>query len=191
MTYGYEAKGLDDRMLQVANELSDLGSRTSLPGSLMVNELPFRMFLPFLNSTRVHWNLDQVQHVPEWLPWFSYKPLARFGRALAEVVRDTPMTFVRESMACNDFHSERAQMPTCHLQLNGTVRHSIALDSLNDTETLSGSERERYESAIAETLGSMHTGPFIAMPVALRPSVSNRCLQPVLRLCVGVRNARQ
>jgi len=121
MTYGYEAKGLDDRMIQAANELSDLGSRTSLPGSLMVNEFPF------------------LRHIPEWVPWFSYKPLARFGRGLVEEVRDNPMKFVRENM------------------LNRKTRHSIALDSLEDAEKFSGSEREDYETAIAQTLGSMQT----------------------------------
>jgi cytochrome P450 len=41
MTYGYEAKGHHDRTIEAARKLSDLGTRASLPGSLLVNEFPF------------------------------------------------------------------------------------------------------------------------------------------------------
>lgn len=41
MTYGHEVKGPDDKFLDAAEKLSDLVSRVSLPGSLLVNELPF------------------------------------------------------------------------------------------------------------------------------------------------------
>jgi hypothetical protein len=116
MTYGYEAKGLDDRMLQVANELSDLGSKISLPGSLMVNEFPFRMSSIFLISCVLTGTPFSVRHIPEWVPWFSYKPLARFGHGLAAEIRDNPMKFVRENMACIDCCFEHAQiLTTCRL----------------------------------------------------------------------------
>ena len=39
-----------------------------------------------------------VSHIPEWLPWFSYKPLARFGHNLANEVLYPPMQFVKESI---------------------------------------------------------------------------------------------
>ena len=42
MTYGYEAKGHNDKTIDAAKKLSDIGTRASLPGSLLVNELPFR-----------------------------------------------------------------------------------------------------------------------------------------------------
>ena len=41
MTYGYQAKGRDDRKLDIAIKLSKLGTATFLPGALLVNELPF------------------------------------------------------------------------------------------------------------------------------------------------------
>ncbi|KAI9454956.1 cytochrome P450 [Russula earlei] len=121
MTYGYDAKGRDDRLIDAAKKLSELGTRSSLPGSLLVNEFRF------------------LRHVPEWLPWLSYKPLARFGHALAEKVKDDPMKFVRESMQ------------------DGTARESIASAGLKEAEILSGSEREGQERAISETLGTMYT----------------------------------
>jgi hypothetical protein len=47
MTYGYEVRGLDDRMVAVARKMSEHGTATMLPGALLVNELPFREFSLF------------------------------------------------------------------------------------------------------------------------------------------------
>jgi hypothetical protein len=44
VTYGYEARGHHDRMIEAAKKLTELGTRASLPGSLLINELPFRMW---------------------------------------------------------------------------------------------------------------------------------------------------
>jgi hypothetical protein len=40
ITYGYEVKGNDDRMLYAARELTTMTSESALPGALLVNELP-------------------------------------------------------------------------------------------------------------------------------------------------------
>jgi hypothetical protein len=39
-----------------------------------------------------------VRHIPEWLPWLSYKPLARYGYGIGQEVLHEPMEFVRESI---------------------------------------------------------------------------------------------
>ena len=39
-----------------------------------------------------------VRYIPEWLPWLSYKPLARYGRDLGQEAVYGPMSFVRESI---------------------------------------------------------------------------------------------
>jgi hypothetical protein len=39
-----------------------------------------------------------VWHIPEWLPWMSYKPLARYGRDLGLEVLNAPIQFVRDVM---------------------------------------------------------------------------------------------
>ena len=39
-----------------------------------------------------------VRHIPEWMPWLSYKPLARFGYNLGQEVIHEPMRFVKESI---------------------------------------------------------------------------------------------
>ena len=47
----------------------------------------------------------------------------------------------------------------CGVWLSDAARHSIAFDRLVEAEQLSGSEREEYERAVKETLGTMYTGP--------------------------------
>ena len=52
-------------------------------------------------------------------------------------------------------------MPGVHrllFQVNGTARPSLALENLQETEKLSGSEREEAEKTIAHALGSMYAG---------------------------------
>jgi len=39
-----------------------------------------------------------VRYIPEWLPWFSYKRLARYGFDLGQKVVHGPMKFVGESI---------------------------------------------------------------------------------------------
>jgi hypothetical protein len=43
MTYGYEVQGRNDRKIDAARRLAEIGSVTALPGALLVNDLPFRM----------------------------------------------------------------------------------------------------------------------------------------------------
>jgi hypothetical protein len=120
MTYGYEVQGRDDRKVEVAKKTSDMGANTALPSDLLVNGLPF------------------LRHIPEWLPWFSYKPLARIGHDLGQEVMHEPIQFVKESM------------------LNGTARPSLALRNLQKAERLGGSERVKVEKTIRETLASLY-----------------------------------
>jgi hypothetical protein len=43
MTYGYEARERNDKMLDAAATMIRFGSARILPGALLVNEVPFRM----------------------------------------------------------------------------------------------------------------------------------------------------
>jgi len=43
MTYGYEVQGRNDRKIDAARRLVEVGSATALPGALLVNDLPFRV----------------------------------------------------------------------------------------------------------------------------------------------------
>jgi len=39
-----------------------------------------------------------VRYIPEWLPWFSYKPLARSGYIIGQEVLHGPIDFVKEAI---------------------------------------------------------------------------------------------
>jgi len=68
----------------------------ALPGALLVNILPFcESSMVFNKAQRL---LVLVRHIPEWLPWLSYKPLARYGYDLGQVVLHVPMEFAKESI---------------------------------------------------------------------------------------------
>ncbi|KAH9970770.1 cytochrome P450 [Russula compacta] len=100
MTYGYEVRGRDDRKIETARQMAKLGVATALPGALLVSDLPF------------------LWHIPEWLPWFSYKPLARFGRDLGLEVLNAPIQFVRDSMReekLSGDERERAEETVVHV----------------------------------------------------------------------------
>ncbi|KAF8257685.1 cytochrome P450 [Lactarius quietus] len=147
MTYGYEVQGRDDRMVQIARETSEMGAKTALPSDLLVNGLPF------------------LRHIPGWLPWFSYKPLARIGHDLTQEVMYEPIRFVRESM------------------LNGTARPSLALKNLQEAERLDGAERVKLEKTIQETLASLYTALYPQTVTA----ISTAFLAVVLRLDLQTR----
>ncbi|KAI9441764.1 cytochrome P450 [Lactarius indigo] len=121
MAYGYEVQGHDDKMVESSRRASQMGAATALPSDLLVNGLPF------------------LRHIPEWLPWFSYKPLARIGRDFGRTVVHEPIRFVKESM------------------LNGTARPSLALSNLQEAERLGGSERVKAEKSIQEALATLYT----------------------------------
>jgi len=42
MGYGYEVQGQNDRRANVSREMAQLASETTLPGAVLVNDLPFR-----------------------------------------------------------------------------------------------------------------------------------------------------
>ena len=98
MTYGYEVCGPGDKKIEAAKAMSKFGGRLVLPGALLVNELPFRMWSRFfMRHLRIMVDAS-VRHIPEWLPWFSYKPLARIGHNMGQEVRYEPIRFLKESM---------------------------------------------------------------------------------------------
>lgn len=105
MTYGYEVHQRDDEMLEAAKTMSSFGAPRVLPGALLVNDLPLRVcslltlcikYLPLLP-------IPTVRHIPEWLAWFSYKPLARVGNELGKQVLYPPIQFVKESIVGSSF----------------------------------------------------------------------------------------
>ena len=47
MTYGYEVCGPGDKKLEAVKTAGRFGTQVVLPGALLVNELPFRMWSYF------------------------------------------------------------------------------------------------------------------------------------------------
>jgi hypothetical protein len=98
MGYGYEVKEPNERKVEASRTYLRLASEISLPGSLLVNDIPFcKCSLP-LGTGQVRRSFTLVRYVPEWLRWLSYKPLARYGYDLGQEVLHGPMEFVRESI---------------------------------------------------------------------------------------------
>ena len=96
MGYGYDAKGLDDRNVNNARNIVQFASERALPGALLVNDLPFCKRSFVVNKVRRSFSL--VRYIPEWLPWISYKPLARYGYDIGQAVLHGPLDFVRETI---------------------------------------------------------------------------------------------
>ena len=98
MTYGYEVKGRHDKKLDVSKRLNDLAVVILLPGALLVNELPFCMrSLTFAHYIELI-TTSSVRHIPAWVPYLSYQPLAQFGRNLSRELLDGSLPFVKESI---------------------------------------------------------------------------------------------
>ncbi|KAI0302456.1 cytochrome P450 [Multifurca ochricompacta] len=119
MTYGYKVPDRQDRKFDMAKRLSEFGTTLVLPGASLVNHFPF------------------LRHIPEWLPRFSYKPLARYGHAMGVEVVNEPIHFVKESI--------------------GTARPSLALQNLQEIEKLSGSDRDKAERVVSGALASLYS----------------------------------
>jgi len=106
-----------------------------------------------------------VRHIPEWLPWFSYKPLAHTGHNLGNQVLYPPLQFVKEGIVstyCLDItaYQNGSQIVS---QLDGTAPPSLALESFQEVEhlKLSGSDRAVAEDTIAAALASMYSGQYL------------------------------
>jgi hypothetical protein len=98
MTYGYEVHQREDRILGVVKRMNKFKQENIIAGQLLVNHIPFCMNFRFFSVTDRFTKYTPVRHIPEWLPWLSYKPLARIGHNLGNEVVYTPLQFVKESI---------------------------------------------------------------------------------------------
>jgi len=120
LTYGYNLEKGDD-MIAAPVQATEILSPLILPGAALVNSFPF------------------LQHIPSWVPWLSYKPLARLGKKLSEKIRNPPIDFVKNAMR------------------EGTAIKSLASEHLQEIENLAEPERLKREEIVKITLGSMFT----------------------------------
>jgi len=120
MTYGYEVKGRQDRSMVLPRQLSEF-SRAKVPGSAWaLNGFPF------------------LRHIPAWVPYISFKPVAEIGLKISQEMLYEPMRFVKENI------------------IGGTARPSLALEYLQEIEKLSEPDRAEAEKTLAGALGSIY-----------------------------------
>ncbi|KAI0274193.1 cytochrome P450 [Russula aff. rugulosa BPL654] len=119
IAFGYDLKN-GDRMVEAPNQVIEFLKSCPVPGAALVNYLPF------------------LRGVPSWVPYFSYKPLARTVRKLVARMRDEPIDFVKNAL------------------LNGTAARSLAGEYLQELENFVGSERQKQEEAMIVSMGSMY-----------------------------------
>ena len=100
VTYGYQVHGCNDRMLYAPKRRNKFIVEENLLGTLPINHIPLCMYFLFLVHRERDWlsTYPSVRHIPEWLPWFSYKKIIRVGRELGKQVKYPPIQFVKESM---------------------------------------------------------------------------------------------
>jgi len=103
LTYGYDLKD-GDKMLEAPIQTIELVAPLVLPGGALVNHLPFSApcyFIPCYLSNPSQ--LLIVRYIPSWVPYLSYKPLARIVRKLSKRMRNEPIEFVKNALACGDY----------------------------------------------------------------------------------------
>ncbi|KAF8483988.1 cytochrome P450 [Russula ochroleuca] len=113
LAYGYDLKS-GDKILEAPVQASKILAPLILPGAVLVNHLPF------------------LRHIPSWVPYLSYEPLARIGRKLSERIKNEPIDFVKNALVCGD------RAPSLHV------------------ESMVGSERQKQEEIVKVAVGSLY-----------------------------------
>ncbi|KAI9441780.1 cytochrome P450 [Lactarius indigo] len=144
LVYGYDLKE-NDKVIVAPVQLSYILGRLVLPGAALVNYLPF------------------LRHIPSWVPWLSYEPLARLGRELGQTTMNEPIYFVKNAMR------------------DGTAVSSLAREQLLEVESLDGPERQMQEDVIKRALGSMYQAGVdtVRVGVSEPPSTIEHTIQTV------------
>jgi len=119
LVYGYDLK-VNDKIVEAPVQLGHILARLVLPGAALVNTFPF------------------LRHIPSWIPWLSYEPLAREGRELGRRTMNEPIDFVKNAMQ------------------DGTAVLSLAREQLLEVENLKGPENHVQENIVKQALGSMY-----------------------------------
>ena len=99
-----------------------------------------------------------VRHIPSWVPYLSFKPVAKVGRTITREMLYEPMRFAKESIVSNDPGTIVISTKNNIWQIRGTARPSLALENLQEIEKLSESDRDKAEKTLAGALGSIYIG---------------------------------
>src|SRR6266478_3798086 len=72
--------------------------RVKQPSQVPCSSMTFLFVSVLFRNGKFRCSFMPVRYVPEWLPWLSYKPLARYGYNLGQEGVYVPMQFVKESI---------------------------------------------------------------------------------------------
>ena len=98
-TYGYDLKD-GDKILEAPVQTSDTLTTLTLPGAALVNDIPICGLLLYPSHASSVSQVFSVRYIPSWVPYFSYKPMARRLRKLSERMRNEPIDFVKNALVC-------------------------------------------------------------------------------------------
>jgi hypothetical protein len=98
LAFGYDLKD-GDTILEAPDQLSSLLSGLTVPRIFLV---PFCAVSNFIQPVTGVSEVMSVRHIPSWVPYLSYEPLALIGRKLSERVRNEPIDFVKNALVCGD-----------------------------------------------------------------------------------------
>ncbi|KAI0278780.1 cytochrome P450 [Russula aff. rugulosa BPL654] len=87
LTFGYDLKD-GDKILEAPKQFNILLRGLTSAGIAMLYLIPF------------------LRHVPSWVPYLSYKPLAQKGRKMNERIRNEPIDFVKNALVSDDQQEE-------------------------------------------------------------------------------------
>ncbi|KAI0037869.1 cytochrome P450, partial [Auriscalpium vulgare] len=143
IAYGQDVQNEDDELLQSARAASNTVSVSLLPGGLLVNDLPF------------------LRHIPAWVPYLSYGPIARDAYNAGHIDRYRPWNTVKDEL------------------VNGTAQPSVAREELLEHQPFDPGDEFNIAGAIgtmfaggADTIISVHRTFFLML--ALYPDVQTR-----------------
>jgi hypothetical protein len=105
LTYGYDLKK-GDKIIAAPIQATEIMSPLVVPGGSLVNQLPFCTSSYFTPCCASLSQLFEVRHIPSWVPWLSYEPLAQLGRVLAERMKNEPIDFVKSAIVCGLCHPQ-------------------------------------------------------------------------------------
>jgi hypothetical protein len=101
LTFGYDLKD-GDKILEAPNQLNSILRELAPAGIALVYLFPFcAVPISSLLATSISEPLS-VLHIPSWVPFLSYEPLAQIGRRMSERIRNEPIDFVKNALVGGD-----------------------------------------------------------------------------------------
>ncbi|KAI0056530.1 cytochrome P450 [Artomyces pyxidatus] len=160
LVYGYDVAEENDSYLKLTHDINEIGQRVMLPGSAIVNELPF------------------LKHLPEWLPGMGFKALARVGEKRGWEAVKRPFAFVKANMQ----HGSARRSVT---RENLLELESAQVSDPDAVESAIAESSASVYSAGADTTASAISTLFLAL--VLHPDVQRRAQAEVDAVTGGQR----